>query len=64
MVVPKVPPLKELRASRIGYLNTNSMRKMKSTSCVHPKSPLRKRGVERAQFKLKTTFRIGNSTWL
>ena len=51
MVVPKVPPLKELRASRIGYLNTNSMRKMKSTSCVHPKSPLRKRGVERAKFK-------------
>ena len=51
MVVPKVPPLKELRASRIGYLNTNSMRKMKSTSCVHPKSPLIKRGVERAKFK-------------
>ena len=31
--VPKVPPLKELRASRISYLITNSVRKMKSTAC-------------------------------
>ena len=35
---------------------------MKSTSCLHPKSPLRKRGVERAEYNLRTIFLIGNST--
>ena len=54
--VPKVPPLKELRASRISYLITNSARKMKSTVCLHLKSPLRKRVVERAKFKFKHYF--------
>ena len=53
---PKVPPLKELRASRISYLITNSVRKMKSTTCLHLKSPLRKRGVERAKLKFKNYF--------
>ena len=51
--VPKVPPLKELRASRRSYLIKNSVRKMKSTTCLYLKSPLRKRGVERAKFKFK-----------
>ena len=54
--VPKVPPLKELRASRISYLITNSVRKMKSTTCLHLKSPLRKRGVERVKFRCKNYF--------
>ena len=48
--VPKVPPLRELRGIRIGYLITNLVQKMKVR--LHLKSPLRKRGVER--FKLKT----------
>ena len=54
--MPKVPPLKELRAVRISYLIINSVRKMKSTTCLHPKSPLRKRGVERAKLKFKNYF--------
>ena len=54
--LPKVPPPKELRASRISYLITNSVRKMKSTACLKLKSPLRKRGVERAKFKFKNYF--------
>ena len=29
---------------------------MKSTTCLHPKSPLRKRGVERARLKFKNYF--------
>ena len=29
---------------------------MKSTTCLHPKSPLRKRGVERAKLKFKNYF--------
>ena len=33
---------------------------MKSTTCLHFESPLRK-GVERAKLKLKTIFLIGNS---
>ena len=54
--VPKVPPLKELGASRISYLITNSVRKMKSTTFLHLKSPLRKRGVERAKLKFTNYF--------
>ena len=54
--VPKVPPPKELSASRISYLITNSVRKMKSTTCLHLKSPLRKRGVERVKFRFKKYF--------
>ena len=50
--VPKVPPLKELRAIRINYLIINSVRRMKSTTCLHLKSPLRRRGVERAKLYL------------
>ena len=50
--VPKVLPLKELRAIRINYLIINSVRRMKSTTCLHLKSPLRKRGVERAKLYL------------
>ena len=67
--VPKVPLLKELRASRRSYLITNSVRKIKSTTCLHLKSPLRKRGVERAKLNLKTIlskiiFLIRNSIWI
>ena len=29
---------------------------MKNTTCLHPKSPLRKRGVERAKLKFKNYF--------
>ena len=29
---------------------------MKSATCLHPKSPLRKRGVERARLKFKNYF--------
>ena len=29
---------------------------MKSTTCLHPKLPLRKRGVERAKLKFKNYF--------
>ena len=54
--MPRVPPLKELRAVRISYLIMNSVRRMKSTTCWHPKSPLRKRGVERARLKFKNYF--------
>ena len=54
--MPKVPPLKELRAVHISYLIINLMRRMKSTTCLHPKSPLRKRGVERARLKFKDYF--------
>ena len=54
--MPKVPPLKELRAVHIGHLIINSVRRMKSTTCLHPKSPLRKRGVERAKLKFKNYF--------
>ena len=57
----KVPPRKELRAIRINYLIKNSVRNMKSTTCLHFESPLRKGGVERAKLKLKTVFLIGNS---
>ena len=39
-------------AMRINYLIINSVRKMKSTTCLHLKSPLRKRGVERAKLYL------------
>ena len=56
-----VPPRKELRAILINYLIKNSVRKMKSTTCLHFESPLRKGGVERAKLKLKTVFMIGNS---
>ena len=51
--MPGVPPLKELRAVRISYLIINSVQRMKSTTCLRPKSPLRKRGVERAKLKFK-----------
>ena len=54
--MPKVPPLKELRAVRRSYLIINSVQRMKSTTCLHPKSPLRKRGVERARLKFKNYF--------
>ena len=54
--MPKVPPLKELRAVHISHLIINSVRRMKSTTCLHPKSPLRKRGVERAKLKFKNCF--------
>ena len=54
--MPKVPPLKELRAVHISHLIINSVRRMKSTTCLHPKSPLRKRGVERAKLKFKNYF--------
>ena len=40
---------KELRAMRINYLILNSVRKMKSTTCLQLKSPLSKKGVERAK---------------
>ena len=53
---PKVPSLKELRASRISYPITNSVRKMKSTTCLDLKSPLRKRGVERVKLKTEDYF--------
>ena len=43
----------ELRASRISYLITNLVRKMKSTTCLHFKSLLSKRGVERAKLYLE-----------
>ena len=49
---PRYRPQKELRAVRISYLIINSVRKMKSTTCLHLKSPLRKRGVERAKLYL------------
>ena len=29
---------------------------MKSTTCLHPKSPLRKRGVERTKLEFKNYF--------
>ena len=35
-----------------------------STSRLHLKSPLRKRGVERVKLKTETIFLIGNSTWI
>ena len=54
--MPKVPPLKELRAVRVSYLIINSVRRMKSTTYLHPKSPLRKGGVERARLKFKNYF--------
>ena len=54
--VLKVPPLKELRANRLSYLITSSVRKMKSATCLHLKSRLRKRGVERAKLKFKNYF--------
>ena len=56
MCLPKVTPLKDQRASRISYLITNSVRKMKSTTCLHFKSPLRKRCVERAELKTENYF--------
>ena len=46
--VPKVRSLEELRAVRISYLIINSVQRMRSTICLHLKSPLRKRGVKRA----------------
>ena len=45
-----------LRASRISYLITNSVRKMKSTTCLQLKSPLRKRGVTRVKLKAENYF--------
>ena len=54
--MPKVPPLKGLRAIQISYPIINSVRKMKSTTCLHPKLPLRKRDVERAKLKFKNYF--------
>ena len=45
-------------------LDSNLVRKMKSTTCLHLKSPVRKRGVERAKLKFKNYFWIGNSTWI
>ena len=56
MGVPKASPLKELSAVRISYLIINSMRRMKSSTCLHLKSPLRKKGVERAKLKFKNYF--------
>ena len=56
MGVPKVSPLKELSAVRISYLIINLMRRMKSSTCLHLKSPLRKKGVERAKLKFKNYF--------
>ena len=56
MGVPKVSPLKELSAVRISYLIINSLRRMKSSTCLHLKSPLRKKGVERAKLKFKNYF--------
>ena len=38
-------------------LDSNLVRKMKSTTCLHLKSPVRKRGVERAKLKFKNYFR-------
>ena len=46
--VPKVRSLEELRAVRISYLIINSVQRLRSTICLHLKSPLRKRGVKRA----------------
>ena len=57
--VLKVPPLKELRASLVSYLITNSVRKMKSNTRLHLKSPLRKRGIERGKLNLKNYFQDG-----
>ena len=37
-------------------LDLNLVRKMKSTTCLHLKSPVRKRGVERAKLKFKNYF--------
>ena len=54
--MPNVPPLKELRAVHLSYPIINSVREMKSTTCLHPNSPLRKRGVERAKLKFKNYF--------
>ena len=54
--IPKVPLLRELRAIPINYLIINSVGKMKSTTCLHLKSHLRKRGVERAKLKFKNYF--------
>ena len=54
--MPKVPPLKELRTVCISYLIINSVRRMKSTTCLHPKSPLRKRGVERTRLEFNNYF--------
>ena len=46
--VPKVRSLEELRAVRISYLIRNSVQRLRSTICLHLKSPIRKRGVKRA----------------
>ena len=56
--VAKVPPLKELRAVSIKLLDYkyNSVQRMKSTTCLHLKSPLRKRGAKRAKLKFKEYF--------
>ena len=54
--MPKVPPLKGLRAVHISYPIINSVRKIKSTTCLHPKLPPRKRDVERAKLKFKNYF--------
>ena len=45
--------LKELGAIRKSYLIINSVRRMKSATCLHLKSPLRKRDVDRAKSCLR-----------
>ena len=49
--VPKVPPPRELCAIRISSLIINSVQRMRSTTCLHPRSPLRKTGVERVKIR-------------
>ena len=46
----------EARVARVKLLDINSVRRMKSTTCLHLKSPLRKRSVERAKLKFKNYF--------
>ena len=48
---PRYPPPKELRAIRVNYLIIDSVQRM-STTCLHHKSPQRRKGVERAKLYL------------
>ena len=54
--------LKELGAIRKSYLIINSVRRMKSTTCLHLKSPLRKRGFEHTKFK--NLFMLSVELWM
>ena len=56
--------LKELGAIRKSYLIINSVRRMKSTTFLHLKSPLRKRDVERAKFENLFMLSVRIEFWM